>query len=278
MATYAIGDIQGCYDELQRLLEHIQFDPTADHLWFVGDLVNRGPKSTQVLRFVRDLGERAITVLGNHDLHLLAVAFAGRKPKPGSSLEGVLNAPDREELLEWLRLRPLMHHDPELKFSMVHAGLVPQWSIAEALERAAEVEAVLRDHNLQRGFFSHMYGDQPDRWSDALAGMDRLRFITNCFTRVRYCTRKGRMVLSENGPLGSQRNKLLPWFMAPRRRSANDRILFGHWSTLGYMAGIRLWSLDTGCVWGGQLTAFRLEDLTPCFINCSGRREPGKKQ
>ncbi|MEN8214043.1 MAG: symmetrical bis(5'-nucleosyl)-tetraphosphatase, partial [Pseudomonadota bacterium] len=180
MATYAIGDIQGCYDDLQRLLERIQFDPTADHLWFVGDLVNRGPKSTQVLRFVKGLGERATTVLGNHDLHLLAVAIAGRRPKAGSSLAGVLNAPDREELLEWLRLRPLMHFDPALGFSMIHAGVAPQWSHSEALGYAAEVESMLRDDALHSHFFAHMYGDQPDRWRDDLQGMDRLRFITNC--------------------------------------------------------------------------------------------------
>ena len=276
MATYAIGDIQGCYDELQRLLELIQFDPTADHLWFVGDLVNRGPKSTQVLRFIKGLGDRAITVLGNHDLHLLAVAIAGRRPKPGSSLEGVLNAPDREELLEWLRFQPLMHVDRGINFSMIHAGLPPQWSIAQARKHAAEVESALRHKKRHRKFFAAMYGDKPDRWSDDLQGMDRLRFITNCFTRLRYCTKKGKLVLNENGPLGSQRNNLLPWFMAPQRRSARDRIVFGHWSTLGYMAGSKLWSLDTGCLWGGQLTALRLEDQAPFFLNCSGKRKPGK--
>ena len=276
LATYAIGDIQGCYSELMKLLDLVGFSDTRDNLWFVGDLVNRGPGSLEVLRFVKGLGERATCVLGNHDLHLLAVDAGVKTVKKRSSLKPILDAPDREELVHWLRHRPLMHRDEELDFSMVHAAISPQWDLAMALRMASEVERVLRDDGACGRFLANMYGDQPDRWSASLAGYDRLRFITNTFTRLRYCTKKGRNSMKAKGPLGSQPPKYWPWFMIPGRKTAATRIVFGHWSTLGYMAGSNIWALDTGCLWGGHLTALRLEDQHPFFLNCKGELQPGQ--
>ena len=277
MAVYALGDIQGCYDELRQILDRIRFDPEHDTLWFVGDLVNRGPKSLEVLRFVRDLGERAVCVLGNHDLHLLAMA-AGNCSRAGrDSLTAVLTAPDRDELLAWLRHRPLIHHDRELAFSLLHAGLPPQWDIAEARERAREVETVLRSEDAYPAFFHHMYGNRPKKWSPDLEGMERLRFITNCFTRLRFCTPKGKLQLKEKGPPGSQENpKAMPWFDIPGRASRGNRIVFGHWSTLGYVARNNVWAIDTGCLWGGRLTALRLDtpEPRPVQIDCGGAQDP----
>lgn len=278
MAVYAIGDIQGCHDELLALLASIDFDSQRDHLWLVGDLVNRGPKSLEVLRFVRSLGERAVCVLGNHDLHLLAIAAGNhRKRKNLDTLAAIFDAPDREELLDWLRHRPLLHHDPELGFAMLHAGLPPQWDIHQAITLAAEVEAVLRS-DAHTGFFHEMYGNKPQAWSDQLRGMDRLRFITNCFTRLRYCDTDGNLSLSDKGPPGSQQAGSLPWFDVPGRRSQDTRILFGHWSTLGYVARNNVWALDTGCLWGGMLTAVRLDSTepTPYSYNCRGQQDPNR--
>ncbi len=267
MTIYAIGDVQGCYAELLTLLRQIEFDPARDHLWFTGDLVNRGPQSLEVLRFVEGLGERAVTVLGNHDLHLLAVACRKeRKPHRLDTLNEVLAAPDREELLEWLRHRPLLHHDETSGFTLVHAGLPPQWNLAQARRCAKEVEAVLR-HGDYANLFRHMYGDLPDCWQEELTGWDRLRFITNCLTRLRYCDRHGRLTLSEEakGPPGTQAPELLPWYAVPNRASGGMKIIFGHWSTLrmsrAEMDLHQVYPLDTGCNWGGYLTALRLSDL-----------------
>lgn len=277
MAVYALGDIQGCYDELRLGLDLIRFEPGRDTLWFVGDLVNRGPKSLEVLRFVRGLGEAAISVLGNHDLHLLAIA-AGNCTRSGKdSLSPILDAPDREELLHWLRCRPLMHHDPGLGFTLLHAGLPPQWSIASAAAHAREVEAVLRSDTDHTEFFHGMYGNKPKKWSDELEGMDRLRFITNCFTRLRFCTPKGKLRLKDKGAPGTQKDpKSLPWFDIPKRASRNSRIVFGHWSTLGYVARNNVWAIDTGCLWGGELTALRIDSPTPraTRIPCPGAQDP----
>lgn len=264
MSTYAIGDVQGCFDELNRLLEAIRFDPAEDRLWFCGDLVNRGPDSLGVLRFVRDLGDSAITVLGNHDLHLLAAATDTRHERTKDTLDEVLEAPDREELLDWLRNRPFLHHDPSKGFTLLHAGLPPQWDLSQAKALAKELETMLRSDN-HGEFFDHMYGDKPDTWSDKLEGWDRLRFITNCLTRLRYCDNRGRLVLEYKGPPGSQGEDAIPWFMIDGRRTEKDRIIFGHWSTvtLGDVRDFRPWNvfpLDTGCLWGGSLTALRLED------------------
>ncbi len=275
MAVYAIGDIQGCYDELQALLEKLQFDPAKDKLWFVGDLVNRGPRSLDTLRFVASLGKRAITVLGNHDLHLLALASGNKSYKDSDDLNQVLEAPDRDELVHWLRHRPLMHQDAQLDFTMIHAGLPPQWDLQTARACASEVEAMLQGPDY-RDFFDQMYGNKPNRWRPDLQGMDRLRFITNCFTRLRFVTKKGKLKLKLKGsPLG-QKKKYIPWFAHPRRLTRNDRILFGHWSTLGYQEAQNTWALDTGCLWGGALTALRIDQdrPSPTQYQCQGQRDP----
>ncbi|MCP5314655.1 MAG: symmetrical bis(5'-nucleosyl)-tetraphosphatase [Chromatiaceae bacterium] len=269
MAIYAVGDIQGCYDELRSALDAVDFDPASDTLWSVGDLVNRGPNSLGVLRFVRGLGDAAICVLGNHDLHLLALANGNDKHKDESSLQPVLSAPDRDELLHWLRHRPLVHYDRELDFVLLHAGLPPQWDLATTLRCAGEVEQVLRSDG-HGEYFAHMYGNKPDRWDPKLRGMERWRFTTNCLTRLRYCDADGKLALKEKGPPGSQKRGRVPWFEHPHRASSDQRIVFGHWSTLGYLAQHNVWALDTGCLWGGTLTLLRLDvdppvrHSTPC--------------
>jgi bis(5'-nucleosyl)-tetraphosphatase (symmetrical) len=273
MATYAIGDIQGCYEPLLALLDHLDFDQRADHLWLTGDLVNRGPCSLEVLRFVRDLGTGAVTVLGNHDLHLLALAYAAHPPKRKDTLAQVLRAPDRDELLDWLRSRPLIHHDAGLGYTVIHAGLPPQWDLDAALRCAGEVEAALRGAQAA-DFLQHMYGDYPARWEETGNGWERLRFITNCLTRLRYCDAEGRIDFADSGPPGTQRPGLMPWFRVPGRASAGLRIVFGHWSTLGPFHAPGLHGLDTGCVWGGHLTALRLEDGQTFAVPCAQSQTP----
>lgn len=276
MTTYAIGDIQGCYHELRALLDRLKFDPARDTLWLAGDLVNRGTHSLEVLRFAKGLGQHAVCVLGNHDLYLLAVSEGNLKHYKSGSLEEVLRAPDRDELLQWLRRRPLMHHSAETGFSMIHAGLPPQWDIDTALRRAHEVEGVLRGPDFPE-LMRVMYGNKPDRWSENLEGTARLRFIINCFTRLRYCTPDGTLGLKEKGAPGTQSEGLLPWFEAPGRASAGERIVCGHWSTLGFVNRHNVWSLDTGCLWGGSLTAVRLRRKHPPVavqLPCDGTRSP----
>lgn len=278
MATYVIGDVQGCFDELKLLLKRIRFSPAKDELWFAGDLVNRGPKSLEVLRFVKSLGDRAVSVLGNHDLHLLATVSTGGSFKRQSSLSPVLDATDCEELIEWLCRRPLMHADSCTGYCLVHAGLPPQWDLVQALACAQELEAVLADSVRREQFFSVMYGDEPDCWDEDLGGMDRLRFITNCFTRLRYCTADGKLVLDEKGPPGSQRDGAMPWFSVPGRKSASNKVLFGHWSMLGYHHEENTWALDTGCLWGGELSALRIDIEVPELyaVNCPQLKRPIK--
>lgn len=275
MAVYAIGDIQGCYDELRELLATIHFDPECDRLWFVGDLVNRGPKSLETLRFVRELGTAAITVLGNHDLHLLAAAY-GIRPDTidDDTLEPVLGATDRDELIDWLRRRPLLHHDADLGYLMVHAGLPPQWDLGLARQCAGEVESVLRSDRLE-AFLSQMYGNKPRQWSRELTGWDRLRFIVNCFTRMRFCDRKGKLELKSSGPPGSQPDGYYPWYEIPGRASEGMNIIFGHWSTLRTTDIPGIYPTDSGCLWGGQLTALRI-DTRPERIDlpCRGWQKP----
>jgi bis(5'-nucleosyl)-tetraphosphatase (symmetrical) len=274
MAVYAIGDIQGCYDELQALLAQLAFDPAQDRLWFAGDLVNRGPKSLETLRYVRELGDAAVTVLGNHDLHLIAAA-SGHAPKNDDhTLDAVLTAPDRDELIEWLCHRPLLHHDATLGFTLLHAGLPPQWDLALAQACASEVEAVLRGPRRQE-FLERMYGNKPRKWKQDLAGIDRLRFITNCFTRMRFCDKKGRLDLKSKGAPGSQPPGQMPWFSVPGRASRDLNIVFGHWSTLGECNEPGVYPIDTGCLWGGTLTALRIDE-TPQRISqpCAGQRTP----
>ena len=266
MPTYVIGDVQGCYRELLELLDKINFDSARDQLWFTGDLVNRGPQSLEVMRFVKNLGEQTFVVLGNHDLHLLAVAHDPSNKHRKDTLDAILTAPDRNELLDWLRTMPLLHRDAELGFTLIHAGLPPQWDIAEAAERAKEVEAVLRQPDYA-DFFDHMYGDEPDRWSDDLQGWKKIRIITNALSRLRYCDESGRFALDEKGPPGTQAKPYQPWFTLKSRKTKKERIIFGHWSTvhLGNIKNFRkynVYPLDTGCLWGGTLAALRLNDET----------------
>ena len=263
MATYAVGDVQGCCDELETLLDRLRFDPARDRLWFVGDLVNRGPRSLDVLRLVHGLGDAAVVVLGNHDLHLLAIARGAARLRPADhTLEPILAAPDRTHLLDWLQSRSVLHHDPALGMTMVHAGLPPQWDIPLARRCASELEAALRSDHSSR-LFEAMYGNQPDLWDDELAGEQRLRFITNALTRLRVCDRAGRLLLKHKGPPGRMPASAIPWFQVPGRRSAGARIVCGHWSALGYHDADGVLALDTGCVWGGTLTAQRLDAASP---------------
>lgn len=278
MAIYAIGDIQGCFDDLLRLVELIDFNPVTDKLWFVGDLVNRGPKSLQTLRYVKSLGSSAITVLGNHDLHLLAAAYGNDKHfKSDSDLINILQADDRDELIDWLRWRPMLHHDAELNVTMIHAGLPPQWDLATAQACAMELEAVLRGTRY-RDYFKHMYGNQPDIWRPGLKGIERLRFITNCLSRMRFCDADGRLDHKAKGNADNPPKGLYPWYTVPKRKTADERIVFGHWSTLGYYEGHNVYAIDSGCLWGGRLTALRLDTtpFQPIHLDCPGTRKPGQ--
>lgn len=275
MAVYAIGDVQGCYHELLQLLETLRFDAARDRLWFTGDLVNRGSQSLEVLRFVKSLGERATVVLGNHDLHLLAVAAGTTHLRPKDSFMDVLEADDRNSLLSWLQQRPLFHHDSHLGFTLIHAGLPPQWDLAVARTCAAEAERLLRGGDAGE-FFRQMYGDEPSQWRDDLDGMERLRFIVNCLTRLRYCDAQGRLVLRDKGAPGNQAAGVLPWFQVPGRKSAALKVIFGHWSTLGRYQGEGVYSLDTGCVWGRSLTAMRLDDGEWFSVDCEGACAPSE--
>lgn len=275
MALYAIGDVQGCNDELGALLHALRFSADRDRLWFVGDLVNRGPDSLGVLRRIRALGEAATVTLGNHDLHLLAVAFGSAAARNGDTLDDILAASDRAALLDWLASRPLLHEERGLDACMLHAGLAPQWDWTLARSCAREFEDALRrdpEKLLQR-----LYGDRPDHWDDALAGAERLRFIVNCFTRLRYIDAEGRLMLRAKGsPKKMQTAGLIPWFEAPAARWRGPRIVFGHWSTLGFFDENRVTALDTGCVWGGSLTALRLDvpDARPVQVACAGSAQP----
>ena len=259
MAVYAIGDIQGCCDEFKLLLERIQFDPSHDQMWLTGDLVNRGPRSLEVLRLVRSFGNSATTVLGNHDLHLLAVSMGvDAKKKNADTFDEILAAPDRDELLDWLQQRPLLHHDNTLRWTLIHAGLPPQWTLQQAINCACEVESALRDKKKARELFKHMYGNEPDQWDEELHGWPRLRFITNCLTRLRACTKEGKLKLKFKEAPSQLKEDIYPWFKVPGRCTRNDRIVFGHWSALGFHDDDNVLGLDTGCVWGGTLCAVRL--------------------
>jgi bis(5'-nucleosyl)-tetraphosphatase (symmetrical) len=269
MSTYVIGDIQGCFGSLQSLLDSFPFDFDRDRLWLVGDLVNRGPDSLATLRFVRDLGERAVCVLGNHDLHLLSVAAGCSKLRDDDTLDEVLQARDRDELIDWLRHRPMLHL--EGKYAMVHAGLLPQWSVDTALALAHEVENALRGPDFER-LLSNMYGNQPDRWDAKLTGFARLRVIVNAMTRMRFCTPEGAMEFHSNGiepPAGYR-----AWYEGRRDEKP---VVFGHWSARGLLLTDRIAGLDTGCVWGGPLTALRLEDRWLAQVPSRGYQKTGDK-
>ncbi len=271
MATFAIGDLQGCAAELKRLLTRIDAVSAGAPLVFVGDLVNRGPESLRTLRILRDLGDRARTVLGNHDLHLLAISQGVRAQGRSDTIDDILNAPDRDELLDWLRRQPLaLIADGHL---VVHAGVLPQWSAAQVIALSAEVEAKLQSDDW-RDFLHAMYGNQPAQWDEDLQGADRLRCIVNALTRLRFCTAEGKMEFaSKEGP-GQTPAGYLPWFDVPGRRTADDPVVFGHWSTLGLVQREHLIGLDSGCVWGGKLSAMRLRDRLLLQVDCPQHQKP----
>lgn len=257
MPRFAIGDVQGCASELRALLAVLKFSSDRDRIWFVGDLVNRGPESLQCLRLIRALGDNAVVVLGNHDLHLLTVAAGHRRPHRSDTLAPILEAPDRDELLHWLARRPLAVAEDDLL--MVHAGVLPQWSVDDVLARSREVESVLAGDRAE-DFLQALYGDRPDAWRDDLDGYDRLRIIVNTFTRLRFCTPEGRMEFHEKRGAAFAPAGFAPWFAHDNRRTAGTRIVCGHWSTLGLTLAPNVLMLDSGCLWGGALTALRLPD------------------
>jgi bis(5'-nucleosyl)-tetraphosphatase (symmetrical) len=271
MSTYAIGDLQGCYAELQDLLALIGFNATRDRLWFVGDLVNRGPASLEVLRFVKDLGDRATVVLGNHDLHLVLRAEGMGRDSNDDTIAPVLEAPDRDELMAWLRGLPLFHVEGE--YAMVHAGLLPQWSVEQAVELASEVSTALSKKKKYIDFLENMWGSKPDHWSDDLEAWDRLRVIVNAMTRMRFCSANGVMEFHAKGKPENAPEGYMPWFSIPNRASLSHTLVCGHWSALGLRVEDKLLTLDTGCLWGGQLTAVRLEDRV--IFQVPSRQPPG---
>jgi bis(5'-nucleosyl)-tetraphosphatase (symmetrical) len=257
MSHYAIGDIQGCHTELCEMLDLIGFSPASDRLWLVGDLVNRGPGSLRVLREVMALGDAAVTVLGNHDFHLLTVAAGHRRPHRGDTIDDILAAPDRDELVAWLAARPLAVAEGD--YAMVHAGFLPSWTVAQAVALSGEVQAVMAG-DAAHEFLGVLYGDEPRRWSDDLAGYDRLRLVVNACTRLRFCTRDDEMDLAEKRGPDHAPAGFAPWFEHPNRRSADATIVCGHWSTLELLLAPNVLMLDSGCLWGGTLTALRLPD------------------
>jgi bis(5'-nucleosyl)-tetraphosphatase (symmetrical) len=276
MAHYLIGDIQGCDAPLARLLQKIAFSPSRDTLYVLGDLVNRGPASAAVLRRLTGYGDAAQCLLGNHDLSLLAVAHGQRAPHRNDTMDDILQAPDRDALLEWLRHRAMALHAQGLL--MVHGGVLPQWTRPQVLALAAEVEAVLRGAGLP-DFLAHMYGNQPARWDDELQGHDRLRVVVNALTRLRFCTPEGVMDLKASGGAQDAPPGFVPWFDVPGRRTAGDTIAFGHWSTLGFVRRPDIIALDTGCVWGGCLSALRLDAAgahTLIQEQCEQAQKPGE--
>ena len=259
MSTYAIGDIQGCFASFQRLLEAVQFDPAQDTLWLAGDLVNRGPDSLATLRYCYQHQGSIVAVLGNHDLHMLAVAFGATKIRNKDTFADILAASDKDELLNWVRHNPLYHRNKELGFVMCHAGIYPQWSRKKAKKLAREVEAIIQGEQFS-DFLCHMYGNEPSAWSDSLEGPARWRFITNCFTRMRLCDAQSRLDLSFKGDLKDAPKELFPWFNTPGRKKIKDTLLFGHWAALnGFTGNQEIIALDTGCVWGNKLSAYCLE-------------------
>jgi bis(5'-nucleosyl)-tetraphosphatase (symmetrical) len=281
MAVYAIGDVQGCYPELQRLLEKLGFDPASDRLWFCGDLVNRGGESLATLRLIHGLREHAVITLGNHDLSLLAIAQ--RKPdaqrKVNPDLREVLFAEDGAELLDWLRMQPLLHEDRELGWAMVHAGLSPRWTMRQARRAAHEVERELHGKKYRR-LLNKMFGNTPAFWSPKQSSEDRMRAAINVFTRMRYCDVRGRIDFQDKERPGTQKPGLYPWFAVPGMRIRDTRIVCGHWSALGLFSGLGVHAIDTGCVWGGRLTALKLDEEEPRVISVEAEphrsRAPGR--
>ncbi|MCJ1886710.1 symmetrical bis(5'-nucleosyl)-tetraphosphatase [Pseudomonas sp. LA21] len=270
MATYAVGDLQGCLEPLKCLLEQVKFDPAQDKLWLVGDLVNRGPASLETLRFLYGMRDSVVCVLGNHDLHLIAVAYNAERLKKNDTLREIVEAPDRAELIEWLRQMPLVHHDAQRDITLVHAGIPPQWSIEKALLRAAEVEKALRDDTQLPMFLDGMYGNEPAKWDKKLHGIERLRVITNYFTRMRFCTPEGKLDLKSKEGLGTAPSGYAPWFSYTERKAAGRKIIFGHWAALEGQCDVPgLFALDTGCVWGGSMTLLNVDTLERIHCDCA---------
>lgn len=271
MTTYALGDVQGCQPQMHELLEMIDRESPHAKLLFAGDLVNRGPNSLDALRQVRNMEEKAVTVLGNHDLHLLAVAAGIQTMKPGDSIQPILEAPDRDELIDWLRHRPMAYTDD--RHLLVHAGVLPQWDLNKTMELAHEVEMVLQGSDW-KDFLKEMYGNVPNKWDDSLTGTARLRCIVNGLTRLRFCRADGEMEFASKMGTSEAPSGYMPWFDVPDRKTWNVTVVFGHWSTLGLLLREKLIALDTGCVWGGELTAVRLEDRAVFQVPCPGFLEP----
>jgi len=273
--NYLIGDVQGCCGALERLLKRLDFSPSRDRLWLLGDLVNRGPASLATLRLLIGLGDAATCLLGNHDLHLLAAAHGVRRPHRGDTVDDVLAAPDRDALVDWLRHQRMAVQDTG--WLMVHAGVPPQWTAGDTLALAAEVETVLRGPDLA-AFLHDMYGNEPARWDPALSGTARLRFAVNALTRLRFCTADGELDFKTKDGAGGAPAGYMPWFEVPGRRTAGTPIAFGHWSTLGLVERPDLLALDTGCVWGGQLTAARVDGGAREIVQvaCEQAQKPGR--
>lgn len=269
MTLYAVGDIQGCSAAFDALLERLAFEPSRDHLWLVGDIVNRGPDSLGVLRKVMALGDAATCVLGNHDLHLLATVAGARKIGPKDTFQAVLTAPDATDLIDWLRQRPLLHHDSGSHRALVHAGIPPPWDMQHAEKYAREVEGLLRGDRWQDTLCS-MYGNDPATWNTNMDQQSRVRYTINALTRMRFCDRRGRLDLEHSGAPGSQPPDLLPWFDIPGRLTADTHVVCGHWAALGLLLRADITALDSGCVWGGSLTGLAIEPRgTPVSVNCS---------
>lgn len=277
MATYIIGDLQGCYDQLQKLLKRIDYQPETDELWFAGDIVNRGPKSLECLRFVKGLGTKSKMVLGNHDFHLLA-AYSGVEKYLAKSdtLMDLLNAPDVDELIDWLRQQPLMLQHSTLPVAMVHAGIPPQWSITQAQGLADEVHNSLMQNDWQKQIRHHLFGNKPTKWSPELTGWDRLRYAVNAFARMRFCSLEGKLEFDLKGKPQEDNSDFKPWFSWSKRQNFSHEIFFGHWSTLGPLDEYNVHSTDTGCLWGGKLTAYCLETKHRHTVKCPQACAPQK--
>lgn len=260
MAVYAVGDLQGCLQPLKCLLERVRFNPAVDRLWLVGDLVNRGPESLETLRFLYAMRDSLVCVLGNHDLHLLAAWHNIERLKKSDTLREILDAPDADELLDWLRRQKLLHYDEQRGVALVHAGIPPQWTLGKALELAAEVQEALRDDNRLKLYLDGMYGNEPNKWSKNLGGVERLRVITNYFTRMRFCTAEGKLDLKGKEGADTAPPGYKPWFAHKGRRSRHVKIIFGHWAALqGECKEPGVYALDTGCVWGGAMTLLNVD-------------------
>ena len=268
MATYAVGDLQGCLEPLKCLLKKVDFNEDRDQLWLAGDLVNRGPQSLETLEYVYQRRDNIVAVLGNHDLHLLACAYGHKLPGKGDTIDEILMAKNSERYYDWLRQCPLLYHDKKLKFTMVHAGIPPRWSLRKARKRAKELEAVIQGYEFDK-FLSTMYGNQPSVWHRSLKGPERWRVITNYFTRMRFCDRTGKLELKAKSGASKPPKGYAPWFEHKNRKMKKDKIVFGHWAALeGQTFTDNVYALDTGCVWGGRLTALRLEDESYFYCDC----------